>query len=301
VLQRAYCGQPFWKHTEAVYCRLSCFYELIKSHINLMEHSRKWVIREVTKKSVNRALGQVGLELGRTRSFHQDMRDSLVHLRARGLRPATVLDVGVGEGTFDLYEVFPEATHVLVEPLSEFQEAIAAIQESYRALYVPAAAGARAGRMEIFVKPHLEGSSAFLEQAGGSVLGAARQVNVVALDDVVAEHHLQGPFLLKVDVEGAELQVLAGASKVLEEAEVVILEVTFLPKLQGAPAFADIFRGMDQLGFAVYDVFDLQLRPTDGALFQANMTFVKAGSPLRSRQEWWIDASGKVVAQTVRN
>jgi FkbM family methyltransferase len=257
--------------------------------------SNKLGVRRLAKKVVNGALARVGLELSRVRAYHLDMRESLVDLRALGLRPATVLDVGVGEGTFELYEVFPEATHVLVEPLSEFKAEIERIQRAFRAIYIPAAAGERAGSLEIYVKPHKEGSSVFAERAAGQVLGASRRVDVVALDDIVAQHRLKGPFLLKIDVEGAELQVLAGAPKLLEDSEAVILEVTFLPKLQGAPGFAEIFRRMDQLGFAVYDVFDLQMRPTDGALFQANMAFVKWNSALRSPQEWWLDASGKLV------
>ena len=40
-------------------------------------------------------------------------------------------------------------------------------------------------------------------------------MSVVRLDDVASELALHGPFVLKADVEGAELEVLAGATQVL--------------------------------------------------------------------------------------
>ena len=47
----------------------------------------------------------------------------------------------------------------------------------------------------------------------------------VALANVVATHALPGPYVLKADVEGAELHVLARASAVLAQTELVLLEV----------------------------------------------------------------------------
>src|SRR4051812_47949555 len=95
-----------------------------------LELARKLGIVRFAKKAVNRALASVGLELRPLRKAHLDMLDCLRHFRKCGAQPATVIDVGVGIGTFALYEAFPEATHVLVEPLSEFKDDIARIQKS---------------------------------------------------------------------------------------------------------------------------------------------------------------------------
>ena len=42
-------------------------------------------------------------------------------LRKPGFAPATLIDVGVGAGTGDLYDAFPDAFLVLVDPLTEFE------------------------------------------------------------------------------------------------------------------------------------------------------------------------------------
>src|SRR5947199_5134856 len=56
-----------------------------------------------------------------------------------------VFDVGVGWGTPELYEAFPQARHILVEPLVEYEPAIQQILDRYDADWVRAAAGAEAG------------------------------------------------------------------------------------------------------------------------------------------------------------
>jgi len=89
------------------------------------------------------------------------------------------------------------------------------------------------------------------------------------------------PFLLKLDVQGAELDVLLGAEEILQGAEYILLEVSFFPFFTGGPLFQDILSFMRSRGLVVYDIFDLQYRPLDNALSQADIVFVKEGGLLR--------------------
>ena len=233
--------------------------------------------------SIKRSFASLGLELSVLSEFRRSMWGAVTYLKDRGFEPRTIIDVGVAWGTNDLYNRFPNATFVLVEPLLEFKEQIEAIQKRVQAIFVPAAAGAKSGtKIEMYVKPHTSGSSVFAELDKGGGIGEKREVDVVALDDVVRDQDLQGPFLLKIDAEGGELDVLAGASAVLRESEAVILEVTFIPKLVGAPDFFAVVKRMDELGYAVYDLFNFVVRPHDKALFQADCCFVRQTSGLRA-------------------
>lgn len=73
---------------------------------------------------------------------------------------------------------------------------------------------------------------------GELVVEAARApVVTVRLDDVIAGG---GMDLLKVDVQGGELQVFQGAAARLAECLVVWTEVEFLPLYRGQPLFGDI-------------------------------------------------------------
>ena len=45
--------------------------------------------------------------------------------------PKTVIDVGVGNGTFELYEAYPNANFILIEPVIEYEQVIAKIKRQY--------------------------------------------------------------------------------------------------------------------------------------------------------------------------
>lgn len=196
-----------------------------------------------------------------------------------GLAAATVIDVGAASGGFARLcaEILPKARLVLIEPLAEFTSALAGLD----ALHIAAAAGASDGDMVFNVHPDLYGSSLCLEDEGTDVNGTPRTVALRRLDGLAAEHGLCGPYLLKIDVQGAERQVLAGAEKVLANTAMAIVETSFLPFFQGGTLAAELIAMMEAAEFVVYDIVGLAHRPLDGALAQADLVFVPRDSPLR--------------------
>jgi FkbM family methyltransferase len=228
------------------------------------------------RRAVKKAFGAVGLEVSRRHGhrMHLSMAEALQHLSGTGFRPDTVIDVGVGNGTFDLYAAFPDATFLLIEPLKEFRPALESIAQRYRASFVVAAAGREPGGTEIFVHRHLEGSS-ILRERGEQTGIVSREIPMVTIDDLCEERGLGGPSLIKVDVQGGELEVLAGAEGTLSTAEVVILEVSLFQFMQDGPEFHDVVSSMKDRGFVAYDLFGGHTRPLDGALAQVDIVFVK--------------------------
>jgi hypothetical protein len=92
--------------------------------------------------------------------------------------------------------------------------------------------------------------------------------------------------LIKVDVQGAELQVLAGASRTLRQTEAVIMEVSLFETIIGAPQFGDVVSRMKQLDFVVYDAYGFYYRPLDNALIQVDIVFVREHGPFRQSHAW---------------
>jgi hypothetical protein len=111
-----------------------------------------------------------------------------------------------------------------------------------------------------------------------------------SLDTLIDRHRMVGPFLLKVDVQGAELDVLRGARRVLDEGAAVILEVSFFRFMEGAPDIAEVIAWMKGAGYAAYDVFGGHFRPADGALAQLDILFVPEHSPLRAYHGYRVEA-----------
>jgi hypothetical protein len=106
-------------------------------------------------------------------------------------------------------------------------------------------------------------------------------VRVVALDPLAEELELEPTFLLKLDVQGAELDVLAGATSVVAGSMAVHVEVSFFPFFEGGATFEDVVGALAERGLVVYDVLGLARRPLDGALAQADLLFVPESSPAR--------------------
>ena len=77
-------------------------------------------------------------------------------------------------------------------------------------------------------------------------------VPVVTLDDVLAETDDIG--LLKIDVQGFELEVLRGAVNCLRRTQAVLLEINYVSHYDGAPEFGEIDDFLSGAGFALRGV-----------------------------------------------
>lgn len=199
-----------------------------------------------------------------------------------GLQIETVLDVGAAYGTRELVAVFPHARHILIEPLEEFEPRLKDLVSGLeRGEYLLAAATDTTGHIPLNVHPDLLGSSLYREEEGSEVNGFERMVPSVTLDDLCESKETQGPYLIKIDAQGAELDVLRGAQSLLSEVEILIVEVSFFRFFQGGPRAYDCIAYLNERGFEIYDLFNLHYRPLDGALAQVDIAFVPATSILR--------------------
>jgi len=203
------------------------------------------------------------------------------HLKRQGFDPSTVIDVGVATGTPALYEAFPNARLLLIDPLEEVRPHLEAIaRHAVRAEYVVAAAAERSGRVVLHLREDLATTSRYrMRGSGGRVV--RREVPALTLDELRRERRLEAPVLLKVDVEGAELDVLRGGTETLTDTEYVILETSLFEFFEGCPQLSDVVGHMLDHGFVVHDVLALEYRPGDGALSMIDLGFVKAAGRFR--------------------
>lgn len=102
------------------------------------------------------------------------------------------------------------------------------------------------------------------------------------LDTLVAEHDIPPPYFLKFDTHGVELDILAGAQKVLSQTSLIMMECyNFkLNFVQGRNlTFDEMSLHMKSLGFRVVDMSDPLYRPGDAALWQLHLFFIRADHP----------------------
>ena len=204
-----------------------------------------------------------------------------------GFTPKTVIDVGVAKGTPSLYNIFQNSYFLLIEPLKDFENHIKEILKKYNGSYICAAAGARKGQISFYKHLyHLSGSSLYQETMGVEADGIEITVPMIRLDDIIKEKSLNGPYLLKVDAQGAELDVVEGFTKSLPHTEAIVLEVSMFEFMKGAPQFYDVIDYMKHKNFVPYDIILGWNRPLDDALGQVDIIFVKENGFLRENHSY---------------
>jgi FkbM family methyltransferase len=223
---------------------------------------------------------------------------ALAQLARAGLAPASIIDVGAAHGGFAraAHARFPAARLALVEPLSEFAGRLAALAGDIPGTEIVAAVAAAAeGEARLNVHDDLVGSSLLTEAE--EVNGTPRTVPAVTVDGLARRFGLTAPYMLKVDVQGAELAVLDGAREVLAQASSVILEVSFLPFFEGGALFAQVVAAMAAHGFSVYDLAGLSHRPLDGAMAQADVVFVRTDAPCRADRRFALPEQRRALTR----
>lgn len=217
----------------------------------------------------------LGLIRSQRTMVRQSKHKTLTLLRDRGFRPATVIDVGAQTGTPPLYEVFPDAHHVLIEPVAENEPALQALCGQLRsAEYRIAAVTSRDGMVPLAVSDDRLYSSVVREGTNGPP--GLRSVPGLSLDTLCAEGRYGGPMLVKIDVDGLELDVLAGAVSLMRPDAVFVIEATVagndarLPPILGA---------MAPHGFQLWDIVDPLYSPGDERMWQVDVVMVHRDGP----------------------
>ncbi len=88
----------------------------------------------------------------------RDKYEALQLLADKGFNPDLIMDVGAGEGTLGLYEVWPNAHYVMIEPLAHYEAALAKIRDGLLSAEVKITALARIMQP---IDPHAAQSAAF--------------------------------------------------------------------------------------------------------------------------------------------
>jgi FkbM family methyltransferase len=214
----------------------------------------------------------------------------LKQLRDRGLECQAILDVGANFGQWSRLakRVFPEANCFLIEPQSEMKSHLDAFCLEYPgSRWFLAGAGATTGELTLTVWDDLAGSS-FLPPESEELqeTGKQRCVPILTIDSLLTENKIEIPQIVKLDVQGFELEVLRGGNGLIGKTEVFILEVSLFAFLNRQPIFHEVIAFMADRGYYVYDFIDFLRRPYDGALGQVDVCFVKSDGFLRAENCW---------------
>ncbi|TWI81398.1 FkbM family methyltransferase [Lacibacter cauensis] len=230
----------------------------------------KFFLSSKRKRSIKEKLGVPGLH------------GCLQMLKQRGYRPTFVIDGGAYEGkwTLTFKEVFPSAKIIMIEAQESKSAVLTAITREYPdVLLHHCLLSDEDGRMLNFIEN--ETASHVVLSSDSSENGRVSE----SLDALLERKQLPFPDFIKLDVQGFELMVLAGAEKSLKHAEFCLLEVTVL-NLFDEPILLEVLTFMDKHNFQAYDIAELMRRPYDNALYQIDLLFAKKDSQFVTNRNW---------------
>jgi FkbM family methyltransferase len=201
--------------------------------------------------------------------------------------PDACIDVGAGAGTHSIYGAFPNQFHILIEPLETLLPDLQKAASSLQHVIYNLALMDRPGHGQVKKGKNLLTSTLMHRPSPESSTEDLQDTDISTLDDLMQAHAEFQSVLLKTDCQGADLLVLQGGVETLKKCEVVIVESSFF-RFWGdhQPDFYDIVHFMKQQGFVVHDLLDGLFRPSDRALGQIDVAFVKESGRFRQKRFW---------------
>lgn len=182
--------------------------------------------------------------------------------KAHGFEPKVIYDIGANKGEFarDMKRNFPlahiecfEANEDNQGDLQEFSHHILLLGDTVKENipFYKIKDGYNTGD-----SMYLEVSSAFRE---GNYTTVFKKMST--LDILIKEKNLQIPEFLKLDVQGAELDILRGSEATLPHVKWIQMECSLHRWNAGAPMMEDCFAFMKERGFVPVDILEHHILP----------------------------------------
>lgn len=197
-----------------------------------------------------------------------------------------VVDIGANRGQFALIsrKCFPDARIDSFEPLSEPADQFEKVFAGDANVHLHRCAiGAEKATMVIHVSERDDSSSLLPIGKKQSELFPhteeceIRETPVLPLHEAIDEEGISSPALLKIDVQGFELEVLKGCRSMLDRFSWVYVECSFIELYEGQALSHEVVDYLSQQGFLLVGVYNLTC-DNEGLAVQAD--FLLANSTI---------------------
>lgn len=209
-----------------------------------------------------------------------DMAASMSNMKRLGFAPRTALDIGAynGEWTLMCKSLFPSIHILMFEPQPDKAERLRQLNAQFPDLRLaPVLLGREAKEAVPF---HVFESGSSIYQSDSITEASTTTLPMTTLAAFTHDSEFARPDLIKIDVQGAELEVLSGGLDILRAAEAVIMEVTLISEYKGSVTIEGMIAFMKDHGLRVYDVCTIWRNTPTRAVNELDLIFVKESSPL---------------------
>lgn len=233
---------------------------------------------------IQSALHRLGYHIGK----HDLIRSHWLRL-AKALESygsTTVFDIGANCGQFamSLRDYGFSGKIVSFEPLPEAHRQLTAAASADESWIVPPAValGDSEGHLNIHVSANSVASSALhltteAQQLCPDFSSDSSIVVPCATLDSLADHYLDSEDVLfiKLDVQGYEPRIIAGATKTLSRAVGIQVELSLVPFYEGQPTYGQMLDCLRSRGFSLWGVDPVFADPRTGRLLEVDGLFFR--------------------------
>jgi FkbM family methyltransferase len=193
--------------------------------------------------------------------------------------PRHIIDVGANKGSWTRRAIpfFPNACYTLVEPQDHLKAHIQDLVEGgFKITWINAGVSDASGTLPFNIS-YRDDSSSFVSLPGND---EAPQISVPVktLDEIVSAPNVC-PDMVKIDAEGFDLKVLAGATDLFGKTDIFFVEVMIYAGSY-ENSIAKVIQRMDGAGYKVVDITDITRSPRYGVLWFCELAFLRNASPL---------------------
>jgi FkbM family methyltransferase len=174
-----------------------------------------------------------------------------------------ILDVGanIGQSAERYSKAFPTAAIYSFEPFpASYDQLVQAAIPRVTAMRV--AVSSHPGRAMLKVNADSRANSLLSATTAGREIFPEKlvevdeiEVDLVTLDEIRAQETFQQVDFLKIDTQGWELEVLAGAQALLPDVRVVQAECNFVPQYEGSSTFSEVDMYLRAHGFHLFNIY----------------------------------------------
>ena len=201
-------------------------------------------------------------ELESYRLLPTDHINYLAKMKETGLNPKVIYDVGASvlHWTNEAKRVWPDAEYVLFEAVQDCEFLYAERGFKY---HIGLLSNETGKELDFYQNDYHPGGNSYYRENSDVNPDASkffneshrRKLKSVTLDAVVRLKGLPLPDLIKMDVQGAELDVLKGSMETIQNIKHIILELQVVEYNKGAPLRDDVIKYMDEQGFDCLGIF----------------------------------------------
>jgi FkbM family methyltransferase len=188
--------------------------------------------------------------------------------------PKSILDIGCNTGQFyrDIKQIFPDAYYYLIDGNDKCEEAIKNLSVDYSIALLSDSIK----DIDFYTRisePTCTGNSIYREN---TLFYDDDQIFIEKKTTTTLNYLLADKIfdLIKLDVQGSEIDIMNGAIEIIKQASGIILEVSLVEYNQGAPLKSTVVEFMNNLNFKQTEIIGYINHPITHELIQEDILFI---------------------------